>query len=95
MNLPLKFFILLVFPGSIEITQIAVITSRLKAAEPTIVPGPKSPAKNSFPQISITESKISGALLPNAIRVKFATVSFQLQSKTKYICDVIVTKQTG
>ena len=64
---------------SIALTQIAVITKRLNAAEPTIVPGPKSPAKKLFPTTSITASKISGELLPKAISVKFATVSFHLQ----------------
>lgn len=30
-------------------TQIAIIMSMLKAADPTIVPGPRSPASKSFP----------------------------------------------
>jgi len=50
---------------------------------PTIVPGPRSPAKKLLPHISITERRISGELLPRAIRVKFATVSFQLEN-TRY-----------
>ncbi len=41
--------------------QMAMMMKKLKAAEPTIVPGPRSPASNLFPMISITESKISGA----------------------------------
>ncbi len=47
--------------------QMAIMMKKLKAADPTIVPGPKSPAPKLLPTISITESKISGA---EAIRKK-------------------------
>ena len=59
-------------------TQNPVIQNRLKAAEPTIVPGPRSPGLKPLPMISMHESMISGALEPSAIRVKLATVSFQI-----------------
>jgi hypothetical protein len=45
----------------------AMMMKKLKAADPTIVPGPKSPASKLLPTISITESRISGA---EAIRKK-------------------------
>lgn len=54
------------------------ITSRLKAAEPTMVDAPSSPGHLFRPPIvSMQESKISGALEPRTIRVKLATVGFQ------------------
>merc|ERR1719272_220695 len=59
----------------IATTHTAVITSRLKAALPTIVEGPNSPAKNLFETHSMTDSRISGADDPRAIRVRLATVS--------------------
>lgn len=62
---------------SIALMDTELITRRLKAAEPTIVDGPKSPA--SLPKslsASNTERMISGAEEPKAISVKFAMVAF-------------------
>mmetsp|Transcript_20021 Transcript_20021/g.46609 ORF Transcript_20021/g.46609 Transcript_20021/m.46609 type:complete len:288 (-) Transcript_20021:917-1780(-) len=57
--------------------QTALITRRLNAAEPTIVNGPSSGAKNLLPINSMMESMISGADEPSAMSVRLATVEFQ------------------
>jgi len=57
-----------------------LITSKLKAADPTIVDAPSFPGHADLARpviVSITASKISGALEPRAIKDKFAIVAFQ------------------
>ena len=63
-------------PGS-DTMQMAMMQNMLKAADPTIVDGPRSPVKNEFVNISMTLSRISGADEPRAMSVRFATVAFQ------------------
>ena len=41
---------------------------------------PRSPTLKSRDEVSITESSISGVLLPNDIKVEFATVSFHTRT---------------
>jgi len=70
----------------------ALINKRLKAAEPTIVEGPSSPAFSpSEPIVSSTESKISGADDPRAINERFAMVAFQTGTSTQYILSVFLS----
>jgi len=72
------------FGSSTDGMQTALMNKRLKAAEPTIVEGPSAPAGwPSLPQVSTTESKISGAEDPKAIKERFAIVAFQTGLSTK------------
>ena len=72
--------------------QTALINKRLNAAEPTIVDGPSSPAFSpSVPTVSSTDSKISGADDPRAIKERFAIVAFQTGTSTQYILSVFLS----
>ena len=63
--------------------QTAVMTMRLKAAEPTMVDGPSSPALNPPVSTSMTFKRISGAEEPRAMRVRLATVAFHTRTCTR------------
>jgi len=77
--------ILRVSPLGTPTTQTAEIARRLKAAEPTIVPGPSSPDSKLFPTISMIESKISGAEEPCSQFHRYFTSSF--------CADILSTKK--
>mmetsp|Transcript_28934 Transcript_28934/g.92430 ORF Transcript_28934/g.92430 Transcript_28934/m.92430 type:complete len:246 (+) Transcript_28934:787-1524(+) len=69
-------------PSGMDMVHTAVMASRLKAADPTMVEGPSSPgacvSHLARPcTVSRTARRISGADEPSAISVRLATVAFQ------------------
>lgn len=60
--------------------QTLVMINKLNAAEPTIVAGPNFPDSKLCATVSTIDSKISGDAVPNAINIKFATVSFHTRT---------------
>mmetsp|Transcript_102799 Transcript_102799/g.209504 ORF Transcript_102799/g.209504 Transcript_102799/m.209504 type:complete len:306 (+) Transcript_102799:830-1747(+) len=79
-------------PSGIATMHAAMITWRLKAAEPTIVEGPRSPLWNPFLPVSTTDKRISGAEEPRAMRVRFATVWFHTDLVTKRLVPFTFTR---
>ena len=68
----------------------ALITRRLKAAEPTMVEGPRSLYGSPKPlTASKTERMISGAEEPNAMRVRLAMVGFHTGTSIKNVFSVV------
>ena len=67
--------------------QTAQMAMRLKAAEPTMVPGPSSPASKLLPTISITDSKISEAGRVWSQTYKIIDASLGLPAEGKKLCD--------
>ena len=63
-------------PSGMDTMQMPVMMKRLKAADPTMVPGPSSPDSKLLVTVSRTDIMISGALVPNASKDRLATVSF-------------------
>jgi len=69
---------LIFFGSSTAIIDTALITKRLKAAEPTMVEAPRGPAGSpSVYRVSEQLRRISGADDPRAMSVRFAKVGFQ------------------
>ena len=70
-------------------TITADIIKRLKAADPTMVLGPREPASKLGAVLtsSMRERRISGAELPSAMRVRLDTVSFH--TLTSITCFVL------
>ena len=70
----------------------AVMISKLKAAEPTIVDAPSSEGSSSSePSVSMTARRISGAEEPSASKVRFATVGFQNETTRSTVSPVTLS----
>merc|ERR1711962_1689430 len=67
-----KCLIFLTSSSGMTYWQKPMIINRLKAADPTIVPGPRSPALKFLAQISMTDNMISGADEPSATKVRLS-----------------------